>query len=111
MKKRRRRKNKKQEKNEKTNKQTNKNKKKKKTQKKNKKKQQKKKKNNNNNKKTAHPSRTCTGSYPAPSPDPTTPRRGGSYIDAQELLLQHIFLGCNCIYKHVAETKTMCWAF
>ena len=23
-----------------------------------------------------------------------------SYIDAQELLLQHMFLDCNCIYKH-----------
>ena len=30
---------------------------------------------------------------------------GGSYIDAQELLLQHMFLGCNYIYKHLVETK------
>ena len=27
------------------------------------------------------------------------------HIDAQELLLQHMFLGCNCIYKHFVETK------
>ena len=32
---------------------------------------------------------------------------GGSYIDAQELLLQHMFLGCNCIDKHFVETKTI----
>ena len=30
---------------------------------------------------------------------------GSSYIDAQEQLLQHMFLGCNCIYKHFVETK------
>ena len=30
---------------------------------------------------------------------------GGSNIDAQELLLQHMFLGCNCNDKHVVETK------
>ena len=30
---------------------------------------------------------------------------GGSYIDAQELLLQHMSLGCNYIYKHFIETK------
>ena len=30
---------------------------------------------------------------------------GGSYIDAQKLLLQHMFLGCNCIDKHFVETK------
>ena len=27
-------------------------------------------------------------------------------MDAQELLLQHMFLGCNCIYKHFVETKS-----
>ena len=30
---------------------------------------------------------------------------GVSNIDAQELLLQHMFLGCNCIDKHFVETK------
>ena len=32
---------------------------------------------------------------------------GGSYIDAQELhvLLQHMFLDCNCTDKHFVETK------
>ena len=30
---------------------------------------------------------------------------GGSYIDAQELFLQHMFLGCNCIDKYFVETK------
>ena len=30
------------------------------------------------------------------------------YIDAQELLLQHMFLGCNCIYKHFVERKKQC---
>ena len=36
---------------------------------------------------------------------------GGSYIDTQELLLQHMFLGCNCIDKHFVETKTICGDF
>ena len=35
----------------------------------------------------------------------------GSYMDAQELLLQHMFLGCNCIDKHFVETKKICWDF
>ena len=30
---------------------------------------------------------------------------GGSYIDAQELFLQHMILGCNCIYKHLVGTQ------
>ena len=30
---------------------------------------------------------------------------GGSYKDAQELLLKHMFLDCNCIDKHFVETK------
>ena len=30
---------------------------------------------------------------------------GGSYIDDLELLLQHMFLGCNCIDKHFVEEK------
>ena len=30
---------------------------------------------------------------------------GGSYIDAQELLLPHMISGCNCIGKHFVETK------
>ena len=29
-------------------------------------------------------------------------------IEAQELLLQHLFLGCNCIYKQFVETKKKC---
>ena len=32
---------------------------------------------------------------------------GGSYIDAQELLLQHMFLGCNCICKHFVEINKL----
>ena len=27
------------------------------------------------------------------------------YTDAQELFLQHLFLGCNCFYKHFGERK------
>ena len=34
-----------------------------------------------------------------------------SYIHAQELLLQHMFLGCNCIYKHFVETKNIVLRF
>ena len=34
-----------------------------------------------------------------------------SYIDAQELLLRHMFLGCNCIYKHFVETKIIVFRF
>ena len=36
---------------------------------------------------------------------------GGSYIDVQELLLQHMFLCCNCIYKHFVETKNIVFRF
>ena len=32
-------------------------------------------------------------------------------IDAQELLLQRMFLGCNCIYKHFVETKNIVFRF
>ena len=31
-----------------------------------------------------------------------------SYIDAQKLLLRHMFLGCNCIYKHFVEIEKHC---
>ena len=34
-----------------------------------------------------------------------------SYIDAQELLLRHMFLDCNCIYKHFVETKNIVFRF
>ena len=34
-----------------------------------------------------------------------------SYIDAQELLLRHMFLACNCIYKHFVETKNIVFRF
>ena len=34
-----------------------------------------------------------------------------SYIDAQELLLQRVFFGCSCIYKHFVETKNIVFRF
>ena len=32
-------------------------------------------------------------------------------IEPQELLLQHLFWGCNCIYKHFIETKKVLRCF